>query len=367
MINSMPVVTAPAEVDAISAAQLRMILLRAAARKAAAIVVDMTCTRFCDSAGLTVLVRAHRRAVAEGGELRLVLPADGAVSRTFALTRLDLSIPVFGSLEEALAPRPAAVIGPLRPRPPSRPRGARQPGRGCEGAAEDMLQECAPAGRYGGAMKPVLRRMDAATYVKDIEASRAFYELLGFYEVRFGRGPVSAWAALRNGRDTVLLTSTRPPLPIPQLPLLFYFFFEDLDTLLSTLDDAGLKPVRLGHPPRAPGGEAKVTDPDGNTILLAQEERSPGQPPVPEENAQDWFSILKEAAALVQARGGTTARCEISHAGKACSLQAEVKLADSAGHSAWACLAHADEILVTVPEAFIASQDEGLAPFLSRG
>ena len=274
---------------------------------------------------------------------------------------------MFGSLEEALAPRPAAVIGPLRPRPPSRPRGSGSAGGWCEGAAEDMLQECAPTGRYGGAMKPVLRRMDAATYVKDIEASRAFYELLGFYEVRSGRGPVSAWAALRNGRDTVLLTSTRPPLPIPQLPLLFYFFFEDLHTLLSTLDDAGLKPVRLGHPPHAPGGEAKVTDPDGNTILLAQEERSPGQPPVPDENAQDWFSILKEAAALVQARGGTTARCEISHAGKACSQQAEVKLADSAGHSAWACLAHADEILVTVPEAFIASQDEGLAPFLSRG
>ncbi len=91
-------------------------------------------------------------------------------------------------------------------------------------------------------MKPVLRRMDAATYVKGIEASRAFYELLGFYEVQSGRGPASAWAALRNGRDTVLLTSTRPPLPVPQFPLLFYFFFEDLDALLSMLDDAGLKP-----------------------------------------------------------------------------------------------------------------------------
>jgi catechol 2,3-dioxygenase-like lactoylglutathione lyase family enzyme len=209
--------------------------------------------------------------------------------------------------------------------------------------------------------------MDAVAYVKDIEASRAFYELLGFDEVQSGRGPASAWSALRNGRDTVLLTSTQPPLPVPQFPLLFYFFFEDLDALLSMLDGAGLKPVHLGHPPHAPGGEAKVTDPDGNTILLAQEHRSPGQLPVPEENAQDWFSILKEAAALVQARGGTTARCEISGPGTTCSRQAEVKLADSAGHSAWACLVHADDILVTVPAAFIASQDEGLAAFLSRG
>jgi catechol 2,3-dioxygenase-like lactoylglutathione lyase family enzyme len=216
-------------------------------------------------------------------------------------------------------------------------------------------------------MKPVLRRMDAATYVKDIEASRGFYELLGFNEIQSGQGPSSAWSALRNGRDTVLLTATWPPLPIPPFPLLFYFFFEDLGTLLGTLDDAGLKPVRLGHPPHAPGGEAKITDPDGNTILLGQEERSPGQPPASGENEQDWFSILKEAAALVQARGGTTARCEISHAGEICSRQAEIKLADPAGHSAWACLTHADEILITVPGAFIASQDEGLAVYLSSG
>jgi len=109
-----------------------------------------------------------------------------------------------------------------------------------------------------------------------------------------------------------------------------------------------------------------VSDPDGNTILLGQEERSPSQPPVPEENDQEWFSILTEAAAAVQARGGTTAQCEISPAGEACWRQAEVKLADSAGHAAWACLAHADEMLVTLPGAFIASQDEGLAAFLSR-
>lgn len=209
--------------------------------------------------------------------------------------------------------------------------------------------------------------MVAATYVKDIEASRAFYELLGFYELRSGRGPASAWSALRNGRDSVLLTSTQPQLPVPQFPLLFYFFFEDLGALLGRLDAAGLKPVRLGHPPHAPGGEAKITDPDGNTVLLGQEQRAPSEPPVSEENENDWFSILKEAAALVQSHGGTTAQCEISRGGKACPQRAEVKLADSAGHSAWACLAHADEILVTVPGAFIASQDDGLAAFLRRG
>ena len=43
------------------------------------------------------------------------------------------------------------------------------------------------------------------------------------------------------------------------------------------------------------------------------------------------------------------------------------KRADAAGDTAWACLAHADEILVTVPGSFIASRDErGIAWFLSR-
>jgi anti-sigma B factor antagonist len=116
MINGVPVVTAPAEIDVTTAGQLRTVLLHAAARGQATVVVDMTGTRFCDSAGLTVLVRAHRRAAAEGGELRLVIAAGSVVARVFAITRLDLVIPLFGSLDEALAPRPAAMIRPLRPR-----------------------------------------------------------------------------------------------------------------------------------------------------------------------------------------------------------------------------------------------------------
>jgi anti-sigma B factor antagonist len=108
MINGVPVVTAPAEIDVTAADQLRTVLLHSAARGHATIVADMMRTRICDSAGLTVLARAHKRAVAEGGELRLVIAAGSAVARVFAITRLDLVIPLFGSLDEALAP------GPLR-------------------------------------------------------------------------------------------------------------------------------------------------------------------------------------------------------------------------------------------------------------
>jgi hypothetical protein len=46
---------------------------------------------------------AHQQAVAEGGELRLVLPGDGPVPRIVTLMCLDRLIPSFATLAEALA------------------------------------------------------------------------------------------------------------------------------------------------------------------------------------------------------------------------------------------------------------------------
>jgi catechol 2,3-dioxygenase-like lactoylglutathione lyase family enzyme len=217
-------------------------------------------------------------------------------------------------------------------------------------------------------MTPVLQSMVAATYVRDIDASRAFYGLLGFQEQSAGKAPTSAWSALHCDAQSVLLTSTSPPLGIPPLPLLFYFYFDDVDAVVRAIEAAGVEAVHMGHPPHALGGEVKLADPDGNTVLLGQRERSASQPPAADDGASPRFSLLKEAATLVAARGGTTVSCQVaSPAGLACQKTAEVKLADSAGDAAWACLGHAEEILVTVPAAFAASQDgRGIASFLSR-
>jgi len=105
-------------------------------------VVDMTGTQFCDSAGLRELLRAHKRAVAEGGGVRLVIPADSAVLRVFTLTGLDRLIPHFAAVEQALAQVPAAG----RPRhrgprlgspavPAGSPAGAWEQGPGADGRA----------------------------------------------------------------------------------------------------------------------------------------------------------------------------------------------------------------------------------------
>jgi anti-sigma B factor antagonist len=109
MINGVPVVEASEEIDICNAEQLRIVLLEACSRGHATVVVDMTRTRFCDSSGFGVLVGAHKRALAEGGGLRLVIPADSRVLRTFTVIGLGRFIPRFASLDQALPPGPAAA------------------------------------------------------------------------------------------------------------------------------------------------------------------------------------------------------------------------------------------------------------------
>jgi catechol 2,3-dioxygenase-like lactoylglutathione lyase family enzyme len=221
---------------------------------------------------------------------------------------------------------------------------------------------------YVWLVETALQTMVAATYVKDINASRAFYELLGFQERSSGHAATSAWSSLHNGNSQVLLASTKPRLEMPVLPLLFYFFFEDVAAVVSRLQAAGVTIDHVGFPAHASGGELRLADPDGNTVLIGQRERSISQPPLREDEAKSRFSLLREAAAIVAAIGGTRVGCQIrDQHGEPCSNQTEVKLADPSGNSVWACLDHADEILVTVRGAFIAIQDEtGIADFLAR-
>ena len=101
VINGVPVVAAPAEIDITNADGLRSALFKAAANRPRTLVVDMTQTQFCDSSGLHTLVAAHKRAQADGREVLLVLPG-AAILRVFAITGMDRVIPNFTSLDEAL-------------------------------------------------------------------------------------------------------------------------------------------------------------------------------------------------------------------------------------------------------------------------
>jgi anti-sigma B factor antagonist len=127
-LGGLPIITTPAEIDLANAHELRRALIAAGGAEHATVVLDMTQTAVCDSNALNVLVRARRQAMAEGGEVRLVIREESLL-RLFAVTGIDRMFPIFARLPEALAPGPGsapAAVTPPRALPPpwSRP----QPG-----------------------------------------------------------------------------------------------------------------------------------------------------------------------------------------------------------------------------------------------
>jgi anti-sigma B factor antagonist len=110
MTRDIPVVGTPEEIDITNAPGLGAALAAAAARGHGTLVVDMSRTQFCDTAGIHALVAAHRRAEADGGRLLLVTAAT-SVLRIFAITGLDQVIASFERLDEALASASAGAGG----------------------------------------------------------------------------------------------------------------------------------------------------------------------------------------------------------------------------------------------------------------
>src|SRR5262249_54145636 len=91
--NLAVVVSAPTEIDASNAAELRAALVAVNGGRPA-VVVDMSQTGFCDSAGVSVLVEAHHRAEVGGCEVRLAVTG-ASVLRIFALTGVNQLFRVF--------------------------------------------------------------------------------------------------------------------------------------------------------------------------------------------------------------------------------------------------------------------------------
>jgi anti-sigma B factor antagonist len=101
-------VSLPAEIDVSNDAQVRDMLADALDRRPAVVIADGTQTTFCGCSGVAVLLGAHRRAAADGAQLRLVAPA-AEVRRALQPTGADSELCVCFSLEAAVL---ADGIGP---------------------------------------------------------------------------------------------------------------------------------------------------------------------------------------------------------------------------------------------------------------
>ncbi len=96
------VVPFPKYLDASGAADMSD-QIRAALRDGATVLVaDMSATSWCDRAGLDALIRAYQLAAVSQAELRLVVTG-ASVGRLVAGAGLDRLVPVFGSVEAAVA------------------------------------------------------------------------------------------------------------------------------------------------------------------------------------------------------------------------------------------------------------------------
>jgi anti-sigma B factor antagonist len=97
------VVELPAEIDVTNSEQVYQQLVAALAPDITTVVADMTATIFCDSSGVHAIMHAYETAGARDVRLRLAISPGTSVNRVLQLIGVGRLMPVYPSLEEALA------------------------------------------------------------------------------------------------------------------------------------------------------------------------------------------------------------------------------------------------------------------------
>jgi anti-anti-sigma factor len=134
--GQLAILALPQHVGKSNAGQIREELLWIINRGATGLVIDMTGTGSFDDEGAAAVSRAHQRATASGTQLRLAVTAE-AVRRVLILNGLDRLIPVYPSLEAAVAAAAPAATVPVPPQPGGRHAAQpRKPARDAGSSAE---------------------------------------------------------------------------------------------------------------------------------------------------------------------------------------------------------------------------------------
>jgi anti-sigma B factor antagonist len=95
------VITPPDEIDLNNAVQLQAELDAALDRGIATLVVDLSGTTFCDSAGSAALVRTQIRASNMNADMRLVIVGESFLRRVFEINGVDQILRIYASLDAA--------------------------------------------------------------------------------------------------------------------------------------------------------------------------------------------------------------------------------------------------------------------------
>ena len=107
-IGQVAVVTLPEEIDVTIANSVRDELLAVLGQGATLLIADLSKTEFCDSAGVSALVRTYRQASTTGSPMRLVVGTP-SVQRVLSITGVDRLVDIFPSVAASLAGTPGSA------------------------------------------------------------------------------------------------------------------------------------------------------------------------------------------------------------------------------------------------------------------
>ncbi len=100
----MPVVVElPAEIDVTNSEQVYEQLVAVFAPGVRTVIADLTSTVFCDSSGVHAIMHAYESAAARDVKMRLAVSPATSVRRVLELIGVGRLMPVYPSLQEALA------------------------------------------------------------------------------------------------------------------------------------------------------------------------------------------------------------------------------------------------------------------------
>ena len=100
--SHVPVARLPTDVDAANVAMLAERLAASVSQQGRELVVDLTNTRYVDSAGIDMLFRLGRRLGQRGVNLHVVIPPDSPLVRLAEIVSLPSALAVYGNVDEAV-------------------------------------------------------------------------------------------------------------------------------------------------------------------------------------------------------------------------------------------------------------------------
>lgn len=122
------------------------------------------------------------------------------------------------------------------------------------------------------------KRLVPMAFVADVARSIAFYSTLGFgVENTFTPPDAEApvWAWLESGDAQIMVSKASDPVIAEQQAVLFYLYTEDVAAAHEALSIQGLQPGPIKAPFYAPGGEFRLTDPDGYVLMVPHVQHIP--------------------------------------------------------------------------------------------